>query len=376
MPYLAAAVDTTEPVSDTVWELNANQQLYGVIDGCALTFDATDMTVDIAAGTCMYNGVPTSVAVLANAVTLVTDASNPRFSWLGLNSSGVLELVSGTAAANPTVPELGDRTAVALVRIPANTTIASNATEIIKRIPYRIYGFKGTDIASAATLAYPTGGGLYYDVTGTTGITALPNIGTGGDGVLLILQFDASLTITHNATSLILQGAVNYVTRPGDVLMFINEDSGNWREIARHPVNAIRFVDKSIDETVNNSATLQNDDAFSFPLAANETYMIMILARISTGATSGFKYDWSVPAGATGVEWSAQFVSAAVVNIDNTASMTTDVGNTNAIQAMLYAARVAAAGTAGTAQFRWAQNAAIVGDTIVQAGSFMIIARL
>lgn len=88
---------------------------------------------------------------------------------------------------------------------------------------------KGADIASAATIT-PGTDGNFFDITGTTGITAIATLAAGS---IIIFQFDGALTITHNATTLILQGAVNLTTAAGDVVAFISEGAGNWRELWR-----------------------------------------------------------------------------------------------------------------------------------------------
>jgi hypothetical protein len=98
---------------------------------------------------------------------------------------------------------------------------------------------KGADIVSAATLSLG-GDGNYFDVTGTAGITA---ISLRQAGTLIILQFDGAVAITHNATSLRLIGATNYTTVAGDILCFISEGSGNWREFARASAGATTFAD-------------------------------------------------------------------------------------------------------------------------------------
>mgnify|MGYP001584083229 CR=1 FL=1 len=90
-------------------------------------------------------------------------------------------------------------------------------------------GVKGADIASGATLTLVAGSD-FADVTGTTTVTA---ISTRPAGSRFTFQFDGALTLTHNATTLILQGAVNLVTAAGDVLTFISEGGGNWREESR-----------------------------------------------------------------------------------------------------------------------------------------------
>jgi hypothetical protein len=43
------------------------------------------------------------------------------------------------------------------------------------------------------------------------------------------VRFAAALTLTHNATSLILPGAANITTAAGDVGIFTSDGSGNWR---------------------------------------------------------------------------------------------------------------------------------------------------
>lgn len=135
MAYQAQAVDATEPISDTSWEIVANMRDYGIISGCDVTLDATDMTYDVAAGEILHNGTFVAVAAQTDAGTLVADGSNPRFAWIGLDSSGVDVLVSGDASADPVVPEIGDRTTLSLMRIPAAETLASNCSDIEKRIP-------------------------------------------------------------------------------------------------------------------------------------------------------------------------------------------------------------------------------------------------
>lgn len=86
---------------------------------------------------------------------------------------------------------------------------------------------KGADIASAAALTLGTDGN-YFDVTGTTTITS---ISTRAAGALITLQFDGALTLTHNATTLILRRAANIATVAGDIFQFVSEGSGNWREV-------------------------------------------------------------------------------------------------------------------------------------------------
>jgi hypothetical protein len=85
---------------------------------------------------------------------------------------------------------------------------------------------KGTDIASASTTNIAAATGNYVVVTGTTTITAL---GTAQAGTMRTVRFSGALTLTHNATSLILPTGANIVTTANDIAVFASEGSGNWR---------------------------------------------------------------------------------------------------------------------------------------------------
>lgn len=139
MAYTAAAVDSDEYFHDTDWEIVANQGRYHVVEGCDVTFDAADMTYDIAAGQIMHNGGLVAVAAQTDAGTLVADATNERWAYVTLGSDGLDVLVSGDAAASssvePVKPELGDRVILYMVKIQAAQTIANNAEyKLDKRI--------------------------------------------------------------------------------------------------------------------------------------------------------------------------------------------------------------------------------------------------
>lgn len=133
MSAIWSAQDNVEPIAgDTVASI-ANIANYAVVSGCAATYSGTDMVVTIASGTVLHNG--TSTAVAGNTVTLVSDPSNPRWTRISINSSGTAIITSGTAAATPTVPALGDNVSVALVYIQAGQTIATNCTyKLDKRV--------------------------------------------------------------------------------------------------------------------------------------------------------------------------------------------------------------------------------------------------
>jgi hypothetical protein len=93
---------------------------------------------------------------------------------------------------------------------------------------------KGADIASASTTDLGAVGGSYHDITGTTTITSF---GTVAAGIAKVIKFEGALTLTHNATSLILPGGANITTADGDAATVISEGSGNWRCVSYFKAN-------------------------------------------------------------------------------------------------------------------------------------------
>jgi len=99
---------------------------------------------------------------------------------------------------------------------------------ITQRVPGNVMSYvswsKGSDIASASTLTL--GDGNYFDITGTTTITAINNKKIG---FCVKLHFDSSLTLQHDASNLILPGGSNITMEAGSEAEFIEYDTGKWR---------------------------------------------------------------------------------------------------------------------------------------------------
>lgn len=82
------------------------------------------------------------------------------------------------------------------------------------------------DVASAATTDIGAAISNYVRITGTTTITSLGAIASGAWRAVV---FNGVLTLTNNASSLILpNGGANIVTAIGDTALFVSGDSG-WR---------------------------------------------------------------------------------------------------------------------------------------------------
>lgn len=86
---------------------------------------------------------------------------------------------------------------------------------------------QSTNIASATTTDLSTATGNSVTITGTTTITGL---GTVQAGTTIKATFSGILTLTHNATSLILPNATTDITTAvGDSAIFVSLGSGNWK---------------------------------------------------------------------------------------------------------------------------------------------------
>ena len=94
-------------------------------------------------------------------------------------------------------------------------------------------GYLSGDIASASTTDLSTATGNQCNVTGTTTITSF---GTSSPaGTIRYVRFTGALTVTYNASNLILLMGVNYTTRAGDILLFRKEGSAGsdgWRQLS------------------------------------------------------------------------------------------------------------------------------------------------
>ena len=87
-------------------------------------------------------------------------------------------------------------------------------------------------VASATTTDIGAEPEDFLDISGTATITGL---GTAAAGVEKTVRFTGILTLTHNATSLILYSKTNITTYNGLIMRFRSLGSGNWIEVSETP---------------------------------------------------------------------------------------------------------------------------------------------
>jgi len=103
---------------------------------------------------------------------------------------------------------------------------------------------KGADIASAATINLTTATGNLIHITGTTTITAI-TIPSGAEREVV---FDGVLTLTYNATTLILPTAANIITAAGDTATIRGDGSGNARVVKYQRANGQPLANAQIGD--------------------------------------------------------------------------------------------------------------------------------
>ncbi len=137
------------------------------------------------------------------------------------------------------------------------------------------------------------------------------------------------------------------------------------------------FARKTSDETVNNSTTLQNDDALFVAVEANAVYDFLIAIHHNSGGTPDIKFGWTVPASTTMV-WGGFIVNTAgaftvAANLSQTSVVS--IGGTGSDSFQAFQGVVVTSGTAGTLQLQWAQDTLNASNTIVRAGSYLALSR-
>ena len=161
------------------------------------------------------SGTASLATFTAAGRALVDDAdASAQRTTLGLGT------IATQAAASVSITG-GSVTGITDLAIADGGTNASSAVAAADNL-----NTKSTNIASASTTDLSTATGTLAHITGTTTITAFGTVAAGAERVLV---FDGVLTLTHNATSLILPGAANIITAAGDIGIFRSEGSGNWR---------------------------------------------------------------------------------------------------------------------------------------------------
>jgi hypothetical protein len=147
------------------------------------------------------------------------------------------------------------------------------------------------DVASAGTTDIGAAAGQAVRITGTTTITAL---GTAPSGVTRKLRFAASLTLTHNASSLILPGGASIVTAAGDTAEAVSLGGGNWIVTYFQPAGGYGWQLCEVPRVVTSVAQLD----FALPTAFR-AYRLQVLDAVPSVNAERLLLRFSSDGGAT-----------------------------------------------------------------------------
>lgn len=142
---------------------------------------------------------------------------------------------------------------------------------------------------------------------------------------------------------------------------------------------------KSADEVVNNSATLQADDALLVAVEADTKYLVDLFLIYDASTTADLRVGWNVPAGST-FNWSSAAmaltgsggtnVGIRLVQTGAAGSETIGGAGVGSLLTARLRGVLVTAGTAGDLGLTWAQVAAEETAATVRAGSLLTAQRL
>lgn len=220
---------------------------------------------------------------------------------------------------------------------------------------------------------------------GRSGITTT-NVGTfqvgqnGTDGSLIIYseQGTTDYTVTFNPNTTMTQSTTYTLPAayPGSANMALTSSTGGalgWSSVSNMAGVSVRY--KSTEESVTNSATLQNDDHIYIDLAANETWTAFISVMTYTANnTPDLQIAVSAPTGAT-CNLSFSMLnspsSGAASNLGCGVTSARISLSAGAEEIIFMTLRVTNGGTAGTAYLQWSQATANANPTVFRAGGFI-----
>lgn len=273
-------------------------------------------------------------------------------SWVKMLINSTAWLLTGNSSTSSSTNYIGTSDSVDLVtktngtermRVAANGKIGigtTTPTNLVELSNGNLYLGNSTNSAAELRFAEPSSSGSNY----TT---------------LKAQAQSANITLTLPAS----QGAANSV--------LTNDGNGNltWG------LGSVQFAEKSADESVTSSTTLQDDNDFTFTLGANQTYEVTGLIKASCGGTGLLKAQFVAPSGST--EFINIFINRTAT--DDVSFMTSPTTAYNIATAAVSATtdvimvngKVKTSSTAGTFKLQWAQKTSNATATTFYTDSYL-----
>ena len=166
-----------------------------------------------------------------------------------------------------------------------------------------------------------------------------------------------------------------------------SEDSYNKKKIKKSALggSGTKLVCKTAGETITSSSSYHNDGSLALSVEANAVYQYELLLMVtqSGGSSAGFKAQFSAPSGATAyshvfrnVNNNSSFylenqVNTLILNAES--GVITGSGGYNVLKAN---GIIINGASAGTLNVQWAQYTSTAINTIVMAGSYLMLNKV
>lgn len=183
-----------------------------------------------------------------------------------------------------TVSSASDTTAgIVELATNAETLTGTDATRATTPDSVAALWEQGSDVASAGTVTLGDGG--YFNITGTTTITDI-DFTTDKAGRRAWLKFAGALTLTHNATTLILPTGANITTAAGDTAEFVSEGSDVVRCVSYQRADGSSLSTSSIYTLIQTLTTTSGSTASVTGISSAYRELYIEVAGVSFSGTA------------------------------------------------------------------------------------------
>jgi hypothetical protein len=241
------------------------------------------------------------------------------------------------------------------------------------------------------------GASSYVNIVGPTSAFSISGFATGSDGQMLrvinttgqdmsILNENTSSTAsnrvkTHTNGTVVLSGT----SQTADFMYDGSQSrwvlvTSNAEQISG-PIGSIFFASKDADETVTNSATLQDDDHLQFFFNANETWEVTGEIDVqSTSSTPNIRIAFDAPSGAvirmfyTAINDGNGVQSNSLISASNTPKTINVASNVSTY--ISFRGAITMGNTSGNVKFRWAQGTSNSAAIRIKQYSYLKATRL
>jgi len=233
-------------------------------------------------------------------------------------------------------------------------------------------------------------GPLLFELVETTGVDQPILVGTwfASDRPAQVTP-PQTLTVTQNTDTVQV-----LVVGGTDLPEIASSDPAKVSVVTANGITTLG-VDKTVPEfarltadssPVNNSTALVDASGLAVPVSANAIYLVVATVFYSSATLADLLMGWTAPAGSTGL-WTSGGVSNSIGAAAGESALkvfTADWAGSLSVGGSGVADSRAAApqgtlitgGTAGNLQFRFAQNAADVSNTVLRAHSMLVAQRV